>query len=301
MAISAPGVPQYLGPRMNALPRVNAGPNATAEMFGAGSARELMQLADAGQKLGLSILARAQEEQKRLDQACVRDGMNQLRTQTMEGEAEIFETRGIDAADAPERMQKLLDGVGRSCSTTACTPQFGGGAGNIERQRMWQDASSRYYQGKMAAARRHQLVQGRAYQKQSILDQIDIGAQEAFNIGAGLDGVTATAQQIEAERGMPLIGDLPFAGEEGGAGPAVDGDTGGGGQYPLRASSEELQRVEAEFEPAPLPRDAYRTRPGRCRNAQSGLDAVPYQQRTGQGRKQNPLRRRRRPDVGGQA
>lgn len=273
MAIQAPGVPQYLGPRMNALPRVNAGPTTTAEMFGAAGARELMRVADAGQKLGLSMLVRAQEEQKRLDQACVRDGMNQLRTRTMEGEAEIFATRGIDAADAPERMQKLLDGLGRSCSTTACSPSFGGGSGNVERQRMWQDASSRFYQGKMAAARRHQLAQGRAYQKQSILDQMEIGSREAFNIGAGLDGSTVTAQQIEEERGAPLVGDLPFADEEGGA-ERVSGDgMGGGGRQPLNTGPEEAQRVETEFEPAPMPRDAIAMQVERVRAAAAMLNS----------------------------
>lgn len=256
MAMSAPGVPQYLGPRMNALPRVSAGPMASAEAFGAGNARELMRLADAGQKLGLSILARAQEEQKRLDQACVRDEMNQMRMAMLEDSQDIFNLQGLDAQDAPQRMQALLSGVqGRSGG--ACPPGSrlcSTGGGNIEYQRMRQDAMAGLSRDYMMSATRHKIKQARVYERQSLDMQDRALDLELESMLTGRSIVTGTALDPVED------GYLPASGGEletvGGSWEAPPGATGADEAFGIDGEEEAVapdvaQRVEAELMPQP--------------------------------------------------
>ncbi len=259
MAMNAPGLPQYLGPRMNALPRVNAGPHATAEAFGAGNARELMRLGAVGQRAGLSMLARAQEEQKRIDQAYVRDAMNQARTAMMEGAQSIYAKNGIDAANAPEEMQALLSSVkaryGGSCgpNSRSCSTGGGFGGGNIERQRMLEDAWGSMSASYSQAAVRHKIKQERVYEKQT-LDMQDLALlQEVEAMVVGTDPITGSALDPvadgytvprDADDSVPSNAPLPTSVPVGNHG---DNDIEPSPEIP----PEVAERVEAEIMPQP--------------------------------------------------
>lgn len=201
MAMTAPDLqPRYIGPRMGQLPTVHA----TDEAFGAGNARNMAELAAVGQRAGLSMLAQAQEEQRRIDQAYVRDAMNQARLEIMEGADAIYRKAGRDAENAPEEMAVLIENTKRragavSCTTNSCSTGrgFGGpnGGGNIERQRMldsaWQSLSNDYTR----AALRHRLNQRRVYENDTIDAQNISLEKEVRAIAGGNDIITGTAAE----------------------------------------------------------------------------------------------------------
>lgn len=212
MAMTAPDLqPRYIGPRMGQLPTVHA----TDEAFGAADARNMGELAAVGQRAGLSILARAQEEQRRIDQAYVRDAMNQARMEMMERADAIFQKTGRDAENAPDEMAALLDGVKRraggvSCTTNSCPTGGGfggaGGGGNIERQRMMDSAMQALRNDYMLAGKRHQLRERRAYINDTYDAQNIAMAKEVRAIADGRDIITGTAEDggyaaIEANAG----------------------------------------------------------------------------------------------------
>lgn len=94
---------------LRGLPTPSAGPTASAENFGAGINRQIGQFGRAVQNFGEEVIRQDQIKRQRHDQAVNRGIDNQAHLDSRDAAQKIFSTKGRDAKNSPEEMEKWFD------------------------------------------------------------------------------------------------------------------------------------------------------------------------------------------------